>query len=278
MNCRHLGIVIIGTCGILWTVVAAQVGGQAPAQPPAVQAPAGQAPAAQAPAAGAAKVAPLDQAIAWMQEAKRNYGAVKDYTCTMISRENIKGKLKEESVVQMKFRVQPFSVYMRWIAPSESRGQEVAFVAGRNNNMMRVHSKGLLKGAIGFVSIDPADPRVMEHSRHTIHEAGMGRLIDATLAYWENDKKIGRTETRIAEYDYDNRRCVRIENIRPERRPEYYAHRSVLYLDKASKLPIRNENYSWPQAGGAATGELMEVYSYIDLRFNVGLTDRDFNK
>lgn len=267
MNCRHLGIISLGTCGLVWTLLAAHVDGQAPAQKPPVQ-----------PAAGAPMPAPLDQAIAWMHEAKRNYSAVKDYTCTMISRENIKGKLKEESVVQMKFRVQPFSVYMRWIAPSESRGQEVAFVAGKNNNMMRVHSKGLLKGAIGFVSIDPTDPRVMEHSRHTIHEAGMGRLIDQTILYWESDRKINRTETRIAEYDYDNRRCLRIENIRPERRPEYYAHRSVLFLDKESKLPVRNENYSWPRPGSPATGELMEVYSYVNLRFNVGLTDRDFDK
>lgn len=264
MNCRRLGVISFAICGLAWSLLAAQGDGQPPAQPP--------------PAAAAPMLTPLDQAIAYMQEAKRNYTAVKDYTCTMVSRENIKGKLKEESVVHMKFRVQPFSVYMRWLAPAESRGQEVAFVAGRNNNKMRVHSKGLLKGAIGFVSIDPSDPRVMEHSRHTIQEAGMGRLIDSTLAYWEFDKKIGRTQTRIAEYEYDNRRCLRIENVRPERRPEYYAYRSVLYLDKASKLPIRNENYSWPQPGGPATGELMEVYSYIDLRFNVGLTDRDFNK
>ncbi|MCI0683363.1 MAG: DUF1571 domain-containing protein [Gemmataceae bacterium] len=268
MKRRHLGRISIGICGLAWAALAAGSDGQAPTQPPP----------GQPPAAAAPKLTPLDQAILWLHDAKRNHGAVKDYTCTMVSRENIKGKLREESIVQMKFRVQPFSVYMRWLSPTESRGQEVAFVAGRNKNMMRVHSKGLLKGAIGFVSIDPNDPRVMEHSRHTIREAGLGQLIDSTLAYWQADKRFNRTETRIAEYEYDNRRCLRIENIRPDRRPEYYAHRSVLFLDKESKLPVRNENYFWPRPGGPPTGELMEVYSYIDLRFNVGLTDRDFNK
>jgi len=142
---------------------------------------------------------------------------------------------------------------------------------------MRVHSNRL-KGVVGFMSVKTDDPRVTEHSRHTILDAGIGRLIDQTLVHWEVDRQLGRTETRIAEYEYDKRRCLRIENIRPERRPQYYAYRGVLYLDKESKLPIRNENYDWPRPGGPATGDLLEVYSYTDLRFNVGLPDRDFNK
>ena len=36
------------------------------------------------------------------------------------------------------------------------------------------------------------------------------------------------------------------------------------------------ENYDWPVQGGAVGGELMEMFSYIDLRFNNRLTDGDF--
>ncbi|MCS7047438.1 MAG: DUF1571 domain-containing protein [Gemmataceae bacterium] len=241
-----------------------------------------QTPLTNPPAPGAAAapqpVSPLDQPIAWLQEAKRNYGAVQDYTCTMISRENIRGRLKDENVVQMKFRVTPFSVYLRWLSPPEVRNQEVVYVHGRNNNQMRVHAKGLIKGAVGFVSIDVNDPRVLEHSRHTILEAGIGNLIDQTLAHFLLERQINRTEVRIAEYDYDKRRCLRIENTRSERHPRFYAYRSVIYLDKESKLPIRNENYDWPRPGGPAGGELLESFSYVNLQFNVGLTDRDFNK
>jgi hypothetical protein len=269
MRRLHLGIGGIGIGGLAWALLAATVGGQAPApnQAPAVP-----------PAGAQLALTPLDQSVAWLNEAKRNYSAVKDYTCTMISRESIKGKLqKEESIVQMKCRATPFSVYMRWLAPSETKNQEVAYVAGRNNNQMRVHSNHL-KGVIGFVSIELNDPRVMEHSRHKITDAGIGRLIDQTLVNWGTDRKLGRTDTKIAEYEYNGRRCLRIENVRPDRNPAYYAHRSVLYLDKESKLPIRNENYDWPRAGSLAGGELLEVYSYVDLRFNVGLTNRDFDK
>ena len=52
----------------------------------------------------------------------------------------------------------------------------------------------------------------------------------------------------------------------------------MIYLEKASKLPIRVENYDWPRAGGAPGGDLLEVFSYVNLQFNTGLEDKLFNK
>ena len=220
----------------------------------------------------------LDQALAWMQEAKRNYtSVVRDYTCIFVSRENIKGRMNEDQFMQMKFRAQPYSVYMKWLSPSGLAGQEVAFVQGKNNNKLRVHSKGVL-GVAGFVSVDVDDSRVRERSRHNIYEAGIGNLIDMTLRGFDLDKKTGRTQVRIAEYDFDNRRCYRIESVRGERLPQGYSHRSVLYVEKNSKYPLRNENYHWPVAGGSPGGELMESFSYTNLQFNAGLQDRDFDR
>jgi len=219
----------------------------------------------------------LDQAIAYMKEARRNFTAVKDYTCTLVSRENVRGTLQEESVIQAKFRVQPNSVALRWIAPAKSAGQEVVWVDGKNSNKMKVHSRGLLKVA-GWVSIDPRDPRAMEHSRHSIVESGLGNIIEESIRQWEREQGIGKTKVKIAEYTFDSRRCWRIEVIRTEQRAEFYAYRTVVYLDKESKLPIRNENYFFPKQGGAPEGELMESFSYVGLRFNVGVTDQDFTK
>jgi hypothetical protein len=220
----------------------------------------------------------IDQALAWIQDAKRNYTAVRDYTGTLVTRERIKGKLSDENIIELKFKV-PFSIYMRWISPQASRGTEVAFVYGKNNNKMRVHSNKVGEGKLfGFVSIDVNDPRVLETSRHTIIEAGIGNLIERTHKAWMLDKSLGKTDTRISEIQFNNRACYRIENIRRERHPQFYAYRSVLFLDKESKLPIRNENYDWPAQGGSPEGELMEVFSYLNLQFNVNLPDRDFEK
>ena len=228
--------------------------------------------------AQAPPINPLDQAIGYVQEAKRNYqGAVKDYTCIFVAKENIKGRVNEDHYMQFKFREAPFSVAMKWLGPTTVAGQEVCFIKGKNNDQLRVHSKGIL-GVAGFVSVAPNDPRVKEQSRHSIHEAGLGHLIDSTLVSMGNDKKHGKTLVKIAEFDFDNRRCYRIESTRTARLPDFYSYRSVIFLEKVSKYPIRNENYAWPVQGGNPNGELMETFSFTQLRFNVGLTEQDFAK
>jgi hypothetical protein len=239
----------------------------------------------QSPAQGQGKVIPaaakqseLDQPISWLLEAKRNYTAVKDYTCTLVSKENVGGKLQEQNVIQMKMKTEPFSIYMRWLAPESSQNQEVAFVLGKNNNKMRVKSNKL-KGVLGFMSIDVNDKRVMEHSRHTILEAGIGNMIEQHINQWQTDRAIGKTiVTPPVEHVYAGRKCYKIELTRPTKQAEFYCHRTVIYLEKESKMPIRLENYNWPVPGGPAGGELLEMFGYVNLQFNTGLKDADFVK
>jgi hypothetical protein len=221
---------------------------------------------------------PLDKPLAMLREGQRTFATVKDYTSTVQSRENVRGVLLDENVATLKMRTQPFSVYMRWLAPKSSAGQEVCFVTGKNNNKMRVRSTKLGTKVFGFQSIDINDPRVTEHSRHTILEAGLGNLIDQTLKHWEMENRLGKTQVKMAEYTCNNRRCMRVETTRTERVQGFYCYRSVMYIDMETKLPIRSEAYDWPRAGGPADGELLEMFSYIDLRLNVGLADADFNK
>jgi hypothetical protein len=268
-RCWHSLALAILAGGVAVTVFLSQVGQPLASADPAPEAkPA--APLAAAPAN------PLDQPIAWLQEAKKNHSRIRDYTCTLGKQERIKGQLQPENVIAFKYRNLPFSVNMRWLAPQKNAKQEVSYVHGWNNGQMRVHAPGLLGGVAGWKSIDPRDPRVMEHSRHTIYEAGIGNLINHTLRNWDMERRVNKTKVHVSEYDYNNRRCLRIETTRPERIQGFYCYRSVLYIDKETKLPVRTENYDWPRAGGPAGGDLLESFSFIDLRFNVGLTDADF--
>lgn len=229
------------------------------------------------PASAVVPAHPLDQPIAWLQEGRRNFGAVRDYTCTLIKKESLPSN-PSDNIILMKCRSEPFSVSMRWLSPRKFSGQEVCHIHGRNGNKLRVHAKGLIKGIAGFVSVDLTDPRVTRYTRHTIYEAGIGALIEHTLRGWEADRKIGATRVDVAEYEFDKKRCYRIETTHTQRRPEFPSYRGVVFLDKETKFPIRHELYDWPRQGGAPTGDLVEMASYVDVRFNVGLADREFAK
>jgi hypothetical protein len=217
-------------------------------------------------------------ALGWILEAQRNYrAAVRDYTCNFIAHENMKKGPVEDQIIQMKFRQQPFSVYMKWARPNSMDGQEVAYVQGKNGDKLRVRNIGLLK-AVGFMSIDLDDKRTLEHSRHTIREAGIANLIDRTAQNWQFDRQSGKAITTIAEFQFDGRPCYRVETVHTAKLPQFYSYKGVIYLEKNSKYPLRNENYFWPVPGGNPAGELMESFSYTRLEFNKGLKDVDFDK
>ena len=238
--------------------------------------------AAQAPSPGtapdAAAPAPaMDMPLRLIAAARQTYQGVRDYSSLFIKRERLRGQLQPDNVIAMKVRTQPFSVYLRWLRPNNLAGQEVCYVQGRNNGLMRVHSTGLL-GAVGFVSLDPRDPRALENSRHTITEAGIGNLIDRYAQRWQMENQVNKTQVRLAEYDYAKRRCVRVEMVHPDNSGgQFLFYRSIVYFDKEHHLPIRVENYDWPQPGSDPNGPLMESYSYADLRLNVGISDATFN-
>src|SRR5438067_11406711 len=98
----------------------------------------------------------MDVPLQVINEAARSVQAVRDYSCLFVKQEQIKGQLQPENLIAMRVRNHPFSVYLKWLAPKTSAGQEVCYVAGKNNGQMRVHSPGVL-GIVGFQSIDPGD-------------------------------------------------------------------------------------------------------------------------
>jgi hypothetical protein len=224
------------------------------------------------------KTSPFDEPLALLAKGREIYQKnVRDYSCTMISQERIRGELQPENVKTLKFRNQPFSVAMEWLAPKQFKGQEVVFVYGQNNNMMRVKSHGI-KGIVGFVSIDPRDPRALEHSNHTIMEAGIWNLMERCRKDWEKERQFNRTQVQVAEYMFNKSRCKRIEVTSLQKTGERYCFRTVLYLDEQTCLPVRVENYDWPRPGGPPQGEVIEVYSYVNMQFNQNLGDQDFSK
>jgi hypothetical protein len=252
-------------------------GAEPPAAAPVTPAPAQPRPMGGAPAVAARPSAPLDEPLRLIARARAAYAGVRDYSCLLVKRERIGGRLTPDHVVVMRARNKPFSVSLLWQEPRSLAGQEVCYVAGANGGMMRVKPTGLLS-AFGFVSLDPDDARARENSRHRITEAGIGNLIERFARGWEAERSAGLSQVLLGTYEYNKRRCTRVEVIHPSNPGGRFLHyRDVVYFDKETHLPIRMEAYDWPRRPGDP-GELVEVFSFVNLRLNVGLPDEVFRR
>ena len=220
---------------------------------------------------------PIERAGQLLAEAQASFARVRDYTGTVVRQERIGGQLQPEQFSDFRIRQQPFSVYLKWTAPRQLAGQEAIYVAGRNNNEIRAKGSGIL-GIAGYVSLPTNDPRIMKKSRHAITESGIGNMIDVISRSFEAARRLpaGQVTVQFADYAFQKRPCTRMELTHHVFNSQLYCHRCVVYVDKELRLPVRVEVYDWPAPNGNPKGELLECYSYTNLKFNVGLTDAAF--
>ncbi|HWE35260.1 MAG TPA: DUF1571 domain-containing protein [Isosphaeraceae bacterium] len=218
---------------------------------------------------------PIRRARRAIADCRERFQAVKDYTCTFLKRERVDGKPTPLFIMAMKVRSEPRSLYLRLQQPRG--GREAIFVAGRDRDRALVHDVGLGRLLAGTLRLDPKGPMAMEDCRHPITEAGLGHLIETVSERWNAELRPG--ESRL-EFDpactVAGRPCLRIDSTHTEHRPGDMFQRVRLFIDDELGLPIRFEAYDWPAAPGAGP-ELVEEYTYKDLRLNVGLTDLDFD-
>ncbi|MEL7336994.1 MAG: DUF1571 domain-containing protein, partial [Planctomycetota bacterium] len=73
-----------------------------------------------------------------------------------------------------------------------------------------------------------------------------------------------------------DRVCTVLEVIQPTRRPDLQFYKAQVYMDDQLNLPIRYVAYDWPKPGTDKL-QVIEEYTYLDVKLNVGLSDRDFD-
>lgn len=223
-----------------------------------------------------------------MQIAREGYqrinNDVRDYTCVLIKREQIDGKMRGPERIFAKVRheqvedgevASPFSVYMKFEAPAAMRGREVLFVSGRDDDKFLVR-KGGSRLAFLTVSLRPTSILAMTGNRYPITEFGIKRLTERMIELGNND--LAYQECEVVTHDDINlsdRICTSIEVRHPIRRQHFEYHVARIYIDNKSQVPIRFESYDWPESGSDAP-VLKEEYTYCDMKLNVGLTDADF--
>lgn len=196
--------------------------------------------------------------------------ALHDATWTMHSVERVRGELKPQETMAVKFR-RPLDVYMEWIG-DVGNGRQLLYREGWNNGRMRVNPEGLIPP----MNLDPTGKLAMRDSRHPVMRSSILQTVDLFVTDMErireSDLKADITDLGVEDVNGDASRCMRAELPRAEL-PELYADQIEACFSLRTGLPTRSRAYE------VVDGELIlvEAYEFADMQVNVGLTDDDFD-
>jgi hypothetical protein len=220
---------------------------------------------------------PLMSTLRWAYSELTNIEKLQDYSATLAKRERIGGKVLDYEYMFIKVRHRPFSVYMYFLGPADLKGREVIYIEGQNGGNMLAHGTGMQYTMFGTVKLRPDGPVAMRNERYPLTELGILNLTRRLVDVGQKDIKYGECDVKY--YDgakINNRVCTCIEVVHPVPRRNFLFHLAQIFVDKEYHVPIRYASYDWPHEKGAAP-ELMEEYTYLNLKLNNGFTDADFD-
>lgn len=198
-----------------------------------------------------------------------------DYEANFTKTELI-GRKSLTSRIQLKVRHSPFSVYLKFIDPNA--GREAIYVSGKNSNHVVVHATGIA-ALVGTLSLDPAGSTAMEDNRYPITKVGVLSLVEMVMGQWLAQAKqnaAGITVNNFPNSKIGEQACQTIETVLAQPIGTNSFQTTRLYIDTATRLPIRVQQYAFPERRGQKP-VLVEDYLYQNIRSNISLTDIDFD-
>jgi hypothetical protein len=177
--------------------------------------------------------------------------------------------------------VTPFSVYLQFLGPASVKGREVLYVAGENDGKLIARKGG---GRFSYVtlSLDPLNESAMRGNRYPITEIGMQNLVKRLIERGEEqiDRDLVASECRVQflrQAKINGRVCTCIHVSYPMPRDKPRLNLMRIYVDDQLGVPIRYEAYASPDVQDGPL-QLLEEYTYLKLKLNVGLRDEDFSR
>ena len=202
-----------------------------------------------------------------------------------MKRERVGDVLGENEYMRAKVRnrkvqngqiVVPFSVYLAFLKPATIKGREVLFVENANQGRLFAHEGGM-KRMLGTHVLEPNGWLAMQGQRYPITDIGISNLVTKLIERGERDKQVGECGVQFFEgAKVSSRDCTVIQVDHPEQKAPYDFHVAQVFIDNEYRLPVRYAAYTWPKVAGGEP-ELIEEYTYQDIKFNVGLKDADFD-
>jgi hypothetical protein len=196
----------------------------------------------------------------------RCHETIVDFTASFHKQERIEGKLRDEEAAHMKWRRDPFSVYMKFFMGD--KGKEALYVEGRNGGKLRAHAGGLISWIKLWV--EPESSRAMKDNLRPITKAGFTNMLISALEVYEEAARNGDLKVEfLGTMTAAGRTCYGIKRTLPKK-DIYPGKELVLFIDCERLVPVGADSYDWD-------GQLMSKYRYADLKLNAGLTDDDFD-
>jgi hypothetical protein len=210
---------------------------------------------------------------------------IRDYTCVLVRRERVEGRLRSPEFIFAKVRhrqfegdqvVVPFSIYLKFLRPTSVAGREVLYVEGRNGGEMLAR-RGGTRFAFVTTRLHPDSDLAMRGNRYPVTEFGIENLVLRLLASARNDLDTKCRVDVLPDAKINDRpaRGIVVTHRSPQDSPTFYQAR--IFVDKEFELPVHFESYDWSKSPDAEP-ELLEQYTYTQLQLNRGLTDSDFSE
>ena len=235
---------------------------------------------------------PLQEALQIAHQVADRIGReINDYTCDLVMRERIRGRLSNIYLAKMKLRCggdlnapsgEPFSVYLHFVAPAKVKGREVLYIENQNDGKMIARNGGESNLKDVTILMKPDSKRAMRGRHYPVTEVGIAnivkRLIEEAKHSMQIDRERRECEVRIIENaKIEGRPCRCIQVVFPQKRENLKFHLVRIFLDNETDFPLRYSAYSWPLEKGGPP-RLIEEYTFLNFRMNVGLSDIDFDR
>ena len=218
-------------------------------------------------------------------------GNIRDYSCLLIRRENVNGKLLKPEYIYTKIRnrqvdadnvVVPFSVYMKYLKPDDIKGREIIYVEGENNGKMLVKEGGMRGKLLPSMWLDTKSSLVMRSCRYPISDVGIQTLTERLLERGTADDGNVANEDYVAEYregaKLNGRMCkyLKIDFLPKNQSTKPVGWRSL--LTKVSwcrfdTLPTDGQRLQILRK----KPPILEEYTYLKLELNKNFKDEDFD-
>jgi hypothetical protein len=212
----------------------------------------------------------------WQQHRLSEIEAIPDYSMRLVKQEEVNGRLWPRETILAKIRHHPFSVYTLHVEPRGLRGQEAIYVEGRNDGKMIAHGVGVT-GLLGTLRLDLNSALAMKGNRHPITHIGILHMMREEVVDVPNELAWDNFTVRFFfDAKVEGRPATGYEIRHKTPTPECDYLYDQMYFDDEHLVPVRYVRYGWPKAPGAEP-HLVEEYLHLDLQFDRGFTDRDFD-